>query len=1123
MPISFKKNVFGNPGLFSPAVVRSLKKPGNQTVSYNLVTLNETIAAASTSSFRYDLEGTGIRSTQQLNIDWSRLENHTFFNSAQVKLNVAFDKILNGFPFDGTQKETEIYFDSLTGFENFIYEQYPKNVGYLFFSGTNSGYEAAGGTYVTVIDQAGAAYGAASRNQDGQSVLNFTTNPLTFEYWLYIPEQANDNQVILDRHVGNNGYLIGLNTEASTTFGTSSLYIASGSNLDSVNVVFPKGQWNHFAWVWNRTPGFEGITSFLNGELYASSSNPIEFNTINLNANLYIGSGSALPIAGFTPDNTLSGSIDELRIWFSTRSQEDIQNFQRKSIYADEALKAYYKFNEPSGSVSLIVVDGSSNSLHGRLSLGAQSLGVRNIPTGSIAGSSPLIYEDLKLSPILFGNHPEVISYRSRYSLSASLFDETNPNLITRLVPKHYFYEGQIESALETEQGAIVDQYQSGDDPRTTKLGATQTLLLLLYTWAKFFDEMKLYIQAFVDLGFVDYDNIDTVPDQMLYTIAKNQGFDLPTFFNGASLEQFINADNIEQNYSTNQFSLQYIQNHIWRKILINLRDVISSKGTINAIKAYIRSIGIDPENNFRIREYGGPSSRKLGFARETKSELGSALSFQNGGTIVSPFLSASRIEPGYPEIAGTVSDGLFTSGSWTYEATYRFPNERTYVASQSLVRFVTTGSSTDGALISNLVVQDEVSQDLKTIQLFIRPNSNSTAPYLSLAITGVDLFDNAQHYISFGRRRNDDGLSSDVSSSYFLRVVKNNFGEMFENYVTASFFNELSGSSQNIWENIDAALNASGAYFIIGSSSVDTGISSFLNDTTNVPNVARETDFAGNASQIRFWSKYLEDAEWKEHVRNFKSIGVQDPLTNFNFVSYKSGSFQRLRIDANTKQTITQTDGLGNIEIFDFSQNDLHLSGTDFMPDAQVIFPERIKFSYLSPKYDLGGTTEKVRVRSYQQFENVLETPWASFAPIYDISKDIPTDDNRFTIDYSVVDALDRDIVNILSTLDILDNVLGSPELMFAPEYPGLNNLREVYFNRLTDKINFRNFFDFFKWFDTNIGTFIEQILPKKTQFLGINYVIESHMLERSKFQYRYNLTEAIVLSLLQASFSRT
>jgi len=50
---------------------------------------------------------------------------------------------------------------------------------------------------------------------------------------------------------------------------------------------------------------------------------------------------------------------------------------------------------------------------------------------------------------------------------------------------------------------------------------------------------------------------------------------------------------------------------------------------------------------------------------------------------------------------------------------------------------------------------------------------------------------------------------------------------------------------------------------------------------------------------------------------------------------------------------------------------------------------------------------------------------------------------------------------------------------------------------------MNLSTFFEFFKWFDSVTGTFIEQILPRKTNFLGVNYVVESHMLERSKVQY--------------------
>lgn len=673
MPVDNTNNLInGKPGLFSPQLVRLIKEPTQNSVYYNLATINPDLTTDITESFTYTSPGTGLRSTQQLNVDWSKFENHTFFNSAQVKLNAAFDKIQNGFPFDGNQKEMQTFLDTLTGFEKYVYDAYPKNVGYLFFSGTISGYEAGGGTYVTVIDQAGAAYTEASRLRDGSTILNFKDSPLTFEYWLYVPTITNDNQVILTRHSGSFGYLFGLDNTTSTTYATSSFYLSSGSVNETVSAVFDKGSWNHFAWVLDRTPGFNGIKCYLNGTLHSSSSNPIELETMNFPANLYIGSGSS-PVSSFTPTNTLSGALDELRIWNSVRTQNEIQQLYKKSVFAQDNLKLYYKFNEPSGSNSLIVIDASSNSLHGRLSLGGQILGVRNIATGSLFGMSPVAYENIFLSPILFGNHPSVLSYRDEYTLSASQYDEFNPNIITRLIPKHYFYEGQVEQALETEQGEIIDQYQAGNDPRSTRLGATQTFLLLLYTWAKFFDEIKLYIQAFADAQFVDYDEVDNVPEQFLLQLASSMGLELPQLFSGATIPQFIEGQNVQDIISKNEYSLQYIQNQIWRRILINFKDVVNSKGTIHSIKSFIRSVGIDPDNNFRIREYGGPTKLALGFARENRSKISNMLTFDQGGYIQSPYLSGARIEPGYPEPQGNASDGLFTSGSWTYEGLYKF------------------------------------------------------------------------------------------------------------------------------------------------------------------------------------------------------------------------------------------------------------------------------------------------------------------------------------------------------------------------------------------------------------------------------------------------------------------
>jgi len=90
------------------------------------------------------------------------------------------------------------------------------------------------------------------------------------------------------------------------------------------------------------------------------------------------------------------------------------------------------------------------------------------------------------------------------------------------------------------------------------------------------------------------------------------------------------------------------------------------------------------------------------------------------------------------------------------------------------------------------------------------------------------------------------------------------------------------------------------------------------------------------------------------------------------------------------------------------------------------------------------------------------------------------------------------------LSSFDFMENAIGSPELVYSPDYPDLDRLREIYFNRISTKLNFQGFFEFFRWFDQSLGRFIEQLVPRKTLFKGTNYVIESHILERNKLEYQ-------------------
>ena len=65
---------------------------------------------------------------------------------------------------------------------------------------------------------------------------------------------------------------------------------------------------------------------------------------------------------------------------------------------------------------------------------------------------------------------------------------------------------------------------------------------------------------------------------------------------------------------------------------------------------------------------------------------------------------------------------------------------------------------------------------------------------------------------------------------------------------------------------------------------------------------------------------------------------------------------------------------------------------------------------------------------------------------------------------------------------------------------------MRKVYFNRLVEKMNLKKFFELFKWFDTSFTDLLESLIPRKVKFLGVNYVIESHVLERHRFRYLFD-----------------
>ena len=1113
-----------NAGLFSGATVTNFGAPSSRVELESMAGLSGSIDFG-TGSLDLDSFGTAFKSTQQLPVDWKKFEKHTFFDSAQSKVNVAFDTMINYYPFDSTKEDVKHFLQGLTGYERHLYDQWPKYIGYLHFSGASAGALSDGGSYISIVDRAGDLYPSISSRRDGVPVIDFSTSPFSIMFWLHIPPQVNDDQIICQKMTASagvtvpHGFTIGLRSSPTTIDTELVFMVSSGSMAISASAVFEKGEnFSHVSCQFSRTAGIlPELQIWRNGVLARTSSQTADFGALDfLGANFLMGSGSSHYLGTysttFLPVTSMSGAIDDLRIYADQKNQAQIRAIASGSTDIEPALLAYYKFNEATGSYTnnSVVLDSSGNSLHGKITNYDTSLRDKSqIPV-------PVVNEDPFYNPTLFPSQNEIVVMNSRLLASASLYDANNPNLITKLVPQHYLIEEAQAQGFLNEAAGTGDLYSyTSDFPGGGKVGSPQLIAALLFTWAKFFDEVKLFLDQFGNLLNLNYEDPGTVADIMLPFFAKYYGIVLPNMFSGASVQQFLRGQNITTSPGASDSSLAYIQAQIWRRILININDVIRSKGTLHAVKSIIRATGIAPENMFRFREFGGPKTLSLSKTRTMRSVVSQMLTFKSASFVNSPYLSGSRVEVGIPYPAGTMVekaqysphgisnnqwDGFFTSGSWTAEFIVK-PRVQTLQTTMSLGRVITTGALGQSVLANCLAICPTLnSYQTGSIKIYHRPigawdaTSTSTEHPLELILTGTNLFDGNIWHVTFGRE-----MMNNYTASYFLRAGKQNFGNLTAyNYasMTASFH------TGDLYQYGGSTTNASGSFLQFGSgsfSSHDAGL-----NASSVTSHAQATRFTGSMGRYRMWSKALTLQENLEHVKNFKSVGVSDPLLNFNFVTKETGSFQRMRIDAQCDQRVTESNTSEQIVIFDYSQNNFHFTGSSFGISKQVLKPTQFNYSMLEPKFDERSTDNKVRILGFMEDSNIEEFNTLK-SPVTSIPLGTPvTDDTRFSIEVSSCRALDDDIMLLFGTLDFFNDALGSPELLYATDYPDLVAMREIYFNRLTDKINYKNLLSFYKWIDETTGFLIARMLSHSTNFLGMNFVIESHVLERNKLQYQ-------------------
>ena len=232
---------------------------------------------------------------------------------------------------------------------------------------------------------------------------------------------------------------------------------------------------------------------------------------------------------------------------------------------------------------------------------------------------------------------------------------------------------------------------------------------------------------------------------------------------------------------------------------------------------------------------------------------------------------------------------------------------------------------------------------------------------------------------------------------------------------------------------------------------------------------------------EFRVWDDILTQTEIDDHTLNFQSHGTEE-------IAGQDKLKLHLRLNDGP--------GISPFSLYENVTGSFSYNISTGSSDDTTAFKKFLnEYNFISPP-DAGWIEDKIRI-----FNKSSLTPADAFS-----------DDRTVALEFNMVDALNEDISQIFATMDTFNEIIGSPVNSYRDEYTDLATLRHEYFQRLQGRLNFRLFADMLEFFDRSFINMIKKLIPARAHFIGDEFVVESHMLERSKVRWNYRRQEQSV-----------
>jgi hypothetical protein len=999
----------------------------------------------------------------------------------------------------------------------------------------------------------------------GTRESNLMTNlsgGMTLEFWMkkddFVSTSLSDREVIFDlwnnvvtssEGTDNQDYgRFTLELDSGETNSPFKFTLMSGTNGISDQTIASSGiskttvvddAWHHYAFTFQNTGSVLEVKSYVDGGLVGTDTHSVTQITEitgGLIANIgalrtapsgtaYDGVTTGIRGASFEGAAKLSGALDEFRFWKSKRTAEEIGLNYFTNIgggtntdLANTTLGFYFKFNEgitETGSIDSKVLDYSGRISNGNW-IGYPGIAARDTGSAMVSSSAALFEKE---DYIIYPDHPKVRSLKTELVATGSLWDLENQASIYWSLP----------------------EWITSDDRE-----GSEDLLKLTQIISSYFDMLHMQIEYLPHLKDTTYASGSDKPAPFSNRLLTARGFQAPEIFVESDVLNSIAHRDDKRNFEE---KLHDVKNLIYKNIYNNLSYIVKSKGTEKSIRNLIRCFGVDEELvrlnlysdgvTYKFRDNFRSTVVKKNYADFNDTDRFDATIYQQTGSS----------GEGRSFITGSLASG---SLGMTVEAEVVFPVKHkydnpnyfdTYFLTASLFGMHTADPTTptdfaygggthglDSANFQVYAIRDELESD----RVYFKLTSSNPYP--------IPLLTSSYYDDTYDDQKWNFAVRIKPTKHRLRDVVTGSAGSPTSAPVTGTFDIEFFGVNneleivQNEFLVSGTLTNAVGTAFMAACKRLYVGAhrQNFTASISDYQNVVADAHTDVQISSLRYWQNYLENDVVKAHARDVVNIGTKNPYRSaYGQTHWLTGTIvpeiETLALHWNFTELSSSTqfeDHIGpsgganaGFYVTDMSSGSSGSAASDTYSHASLGWLNEItkvqhpgRASYYSPS-DSGSVSHEYVLSARQvlpELQNSSDMINIMREDDIQFDKDSRPIHQFFALEKSMYATISEQILNMFATMAEFNNLIGQPAERYRPKYKELEKLKQLFFEKVGNTPDLDKYIDYYKWIDHSLSILVRQLVPLSANFSsGVRTVVESHLLERNKYQTKFPTLE--------------